>query len=282
LTTEQNAAELWSAVAAERAGEPAAPAAKPEPVPAAKQPEPAADPFESIQARLNDFQTQMAGRLRNVEGHIGNLTGSQKQMKELLEASRAVSAQSSSAPSQAQVAQAVTSPKAWEDLQRDYPEFVKGVEAYVESRSPAAQSSPALDPAALKSLEDKMREEMKGATEAVRQEIINSTLEVITPDWQNVVKTQPFHAWVSGQPDDIKALSQSDKVGDAIRMLNLYNEHRRNNPTHAITTQRKQVLANATGTPRSNAAPTIQKSWDDMSPQERWNAEKAARAKRNR
>ena len=88
---------------------------------------------------------------------------------------------------------------------------------------------------------------------------------------------------MSTQPDEIKALAASTKVGDAAKMLKAYDTHRENNPVNQIIEQRKSVLNAATGTPKGvTKQPTTQKSWEDMNANERWEYEKRAREKRNR
>ncbi len=288
MTTDATApspSTIWSEVAAERAGEPAKPVEKPVDVSAADLANSNAeaatrpDPLEAITAKLNDFENKIAGRLRNVEGHIGNLNGAQKELKTLLDASRAASEKVSHAPTQAQVRHAATSPAEWEDLKNDYPEWAIGVEKFFDARIGAARNIDGFDP---KVFEAALKTELKGATEAVRKEIIDSSLEAVFPDWKETAKSEAFHRWASGQPPAIKALAQSDKVGDAARMLKLFETHKQANPARQLTNQRKQVLANATGAPRASAPPKIQKSWEDMNTQERWQAEAARRARATR
>jgi hypothetical protein len=58
----------------------------------------------------------------------------------------------------------------------------------------------------------------------VRSEIVKSSLEVMFPNWEDEVKTPRFDAWLKSQEADVKALAESNKVGDAARMLRLYGK----------------------------------------------------------
>ncbi len=283
--TAQDAQALWNEVAAERAGTPAEkPAAKPAPVPAAqpaaedpaKAEEVKPDPIQVITDKLAEFETKISGRIRNVEGHIGHLNGSQKELKAALEASKTAPAHVD-APSAAEIKSAAANPAEWEELKKDFPEWTVATERLLEARLAGQANANGFDP---KAFEESIKAEMKGQTEAVRKEIIDSALDAVFPGWEEEVKTPEFAKWIEAQPDHIKAYAASDKIRDAATMLKLFDESKKANPANQIVEQRKQTLAAATATPKGVRTTTTQKSWEDMTLAERWDCEKRQRAKR--
>lgn len=275
---EQDSQAVWNEVAAERAGvtPPVKPAEKPVVAPAAVEPvaEVKPDPVAEMVAKLSEFESKISGRMRNVEGHIGNLTGVQKQLREMLEAGKAAAKQSGDAPTQAEINQAVSDPTEWGDLKKDYPEWATATEKLLEARLGGNQSN--FD---AKAFEAKISELVEGKTKAVRMEIVDSALEAVLPNWKDEVNTPEFMKWQQAQPDDIKALAESSKVGDAAKMFRLYEKSKEVNPANQIIEQRKQTLAQATSTPKGIRTTTTQKSVADMTPAELWAYEKRQRAK---
>lgn len=265
-------ATAWNEVTAERAGTaPVAPAETPVPVPAVVE-APATDPLAAIQAQIAEFEAKMSGRLRNVEGHIGNLNGTQKELKTLMDASKTAATQVGDAPTQTEIKQAAANPQAWDDLKEDYPEWATATEALLDSRLKNSFDA--------KAFEADIKEQMRGETAAVRQEIIESSLAAVFPGWKDDVQSAGFKTWSTAQSDEVKALIYSDKVGDAAKMLKLYEVAKQSNPANAIIEQRKATLAAATTTPKGVRTTSAQKAWEDMSSDERWDYEKRQRAKR--
>lgn len=58
--------------------------------------------------------------------------------------------------------------------------------------------------------------------DAMRTEIIATTLEVFYPDWQSDFKTDHFRNWLKGQTAKIKDLVSTESVKDLATLLGLY------------------------------------------------------------
>lgn len=191
----------------------AAPEVKAAPEPA--QASAPADPVKELMARFDKFE---AGH-NKLAGHIGGLQRSQQEIQTALAAAQAATKTVADAPTQAQVKSAATSPAEWEKLKEGYPEWATATEKLLDSRLP-----PAFD---AKAFEDSIKQEMKGQSDAVRQEIVNSALDAVFPDWKDgweaEAKSPAFKAWFDAQPDSVKALAASDKIRDAAKMLKLYD-----------------------------------------------------------
>jgi len=271
----------WDAVATERKTgikEPVAavePQKEPEPKAEVKA-EPVVDPalgkFDEIIARIDKFDA----RVRNVEGHIGGLTSQQNALRETLNAAQQAAAKVTNAPTAAEVKDAVASPEQWTALKADFPEWAAATEALLDSR---LSSLPAgLDPDAVQKI---VSEQVKGQTEAVRGEIIDSALDAVYPGWKDEVKTEPFGKWLDTQSAEVKALAESPKVGDAARMLKLYESSKDSSVTTHITQNRQSKLDAAASAPTKSVGKAPgPKSVEDMSADELWAYEAKQRAKR--
>lgn len=58
----------------------------------------------------------------------------------------------------------------------------------------------------------------------LNQRIQSDIIEKSHPGWLTTVKSLDFATWMISQPEEIKALADSDKASDAIRMLDLFEE----------------------------------------------------------
>lgn len=273
---EQGTTALWNEVAAERTGsEPVKPAEKPAPAPAATTPAAAITlaPPADFAAKLAEIEARFSDRLRKAEGHIGNLNSTQQDLRAQVDAGKAAK-QATGGPTQAEIKDAAANPAEWDALKTDYPEWATATEKLLESRMVGAFDA--------KAFEATIREEMKGQNAAVRAEMIDSALDAVSPGWKEEVKSDPFKAWAAGQSDAVKALIRSDKVGDAAKMLRLYEVSKQSSPANQLIEQRKATLAAATGAPKGIRNATASKSWADMSAGERWESEKRTRAKQAR
>jgi hypothetical protein len=263
---EQAAQAEWDAIAKEReTGVPAAekPQAEPEPVPVPAAP--AVDPVQELREKFEKLEA----RTRNAEGHIGGLNHNQKLLQESLQAaSRAATQQVSSAPTQAQVAEAMQDPAEWAALKAGYPEWATATEKFLDARLSRVRGA-AVDPNTIARI---VKEQVAGQTAAVRNEIIHTSLDAVFPGWGDEVKTDAFGKWLDAQPDKVRAMAMSSSVKDAATMLRLYEQAKANNPAADITAARNKKLANAASTPKGVKVPAA-KSVDDMTKEELWNLE---------
>lgn len=268
----QDQQTAWNEVAAERAGTtPVKPAPKPAIAPAASPAEPAAEAPEWA-ARISELEAKLDGRMRKTEGHLGQVIGSQKELKTMLEAGQSAARQVSDAPTQSEVKKATETPAEWAALKAQYPDWALATEKFLDSRQ-----QPAFD---AKAFEAGIEARIEGKSKAMAEKIIDSALSVVSPGWKGTVNSTEFQGWLGTQPEDIKTIfNESDDVGEAARVLKMYDAHRQSNPSHAITEQRKNVLAAATSAPKGPQARATAKSVDDMSPKELWDYEAKLRAK---
>jgi hypothetical protein len=207
-------------------------------------------------ANMEAMVQQLGGRLRNAEGHIGGLNS---QLKSQLEAAKTVVKAGGDAPSANQIREAQGDPEAMADLARDYPELAK-----------------ALRPAMEATFSERFRELEKRLPSAAQEEggLTRKELQAFKSEmlvesshkgWQAVVGGADFSSWLSSSPREHQLLAQSDAPADAIRLLDMYNEAKRDAPI-----QKQQRLSSAAAMPTGQRSPARTKNVDDMTAQEFW------------
>jgi len=202
---------------------------------------------------LEQMLNQVTTRLRNAEGHIGGL-GSQ--LKQQVHAAQQITTRGGEAPSATEISAAQRSPKAMEELKRDYPEFAGAMEAALDSR--------------LAQLEQGMQAQQQ-QPQGVQQVDINKLraeiqVDVHYPGWQETVRAPEFTGWLQRQPREVQMLAASESPQDAIRLLDLHEESFRNVPD--LQTKR---LQSAAAIPSGRSGSSVRtKAIEDMTPQEYW------------
>ena len=248
--------------------------------PVATEPEAPADPLagvpDAVREKLASLD-KLSERLRNVEGNIGGLTNSQKQIKDLLTASQEAAKKVADAPTQAAVKAAMETPERWQSLKTEFPDWSDAVEAFVDSRI-AGGAPTGSDSTAVETLVDA---KLAKITPAIRREVAEDFLESEFEGWKEDINTPEFIAWLDAQSEEVKALAGSEKISAAAKLLRLYK-----NPPAApidpgaeITKARQETLEAATALPKGAHIPAV-KSVEDMTPEELWAYEAAQSAKR--
>lgn len=210
-------------------------------------------------AGLEAIVTQLTGRLRNAEGHIGGLNS---QVKQQLDTAKAVAAAGAQAPSATEIRAAQASPEAMARLESEYPEFAKAL-------------APALD-ATLNSRFAEFEKRLPkqdaptGVTKAELEQFkAEQKIEVRHPGWQDTVKGADFIGWMGSVSREVSLLAASDEPADAIRLMDLYTESKAKRPD-PLTEQRTQRLSSAAALPTGQRTAARTKNVDDMTPAEFW------------
>lgn len=234
--------------------ESAAPAEQADAVP--QTPTPAAQELLDKISGLESMLTQVTGRLRNAEGHIGNLNG---QLKQQLAAASQATSRGADAPSAEQIREAQGSAQAMETLKKDYPEFGSALEAALletrrdlEKRIAASQAAAPTAPAVTQADIESLRGELQ--------------VEQQHPGWKERVKTPEFRGWMERQPPEVQMLAQSDNTAHAIRLLDLHRDSMKAAATRT-TTRLDAAAALPSGRP---GAQTRTKPLEEMNKAELW------------
>ena len=268
---------VWDEIKAERTDAPAEKplpvVEKPEVVEAVEPPKgPTTD--ELLRDALAKIE-KIEGRQRNVEGHIGGLTRNQTALKETMAAAQAAATVAKEAPTTKQVTEALSSPKEWEALKSEFPEWSDATEKFLDAKLARIAA-----PVDIKAIEQRVTELVAGETKAVRAEVTKAALEAVFPDWEADVNTPAYADWIKGQKPEMQALAASSRLGDAAKLLKAFSEHQASpNRAQQILEERKQRLTAASAAPKG-VRPMVTKTPDQMNPQELWAYEKRLRAKR--
>jgi hypothetical protein len=206
-------------------------------------------------AGMEAIITQLSGRLRNAEGHIGGLNS---QVKQQLEAAKQVKAAGADAPSTGEIRAAQDNPAAMAELERDYPEFAKALKPAIEATLASRMAA----------YEQRMQPAQPTGEFASKQEIESFKAELRVesrhPGWQETVAKPEFIGWLQSGPREYQMLAGSNEPSDAIRLLDIYNESKK---TSGRSTTR---LTSAAAMPTGQRSAVRTKNVDDMTSQEYW------------
>jgi hypothetical protein len=189
--------------------------------PAVATPEPTQPPVETVEP---DPMKQLAERLDKFEattnklaGHIGGLTRAQQEIQQTLAASKVAASAAESAPTQAQVAEAIGSSKEWDALKEEYPEWASATEKLLDAKLATHKAPPTDDVA--KTVEDKLHAQMAQQASKDRSDEIseihpNWKADLFTVDAQGQsAPTADYAAWAKTMtPEEVAKFENSNSV----------------------------------------------------------------------
>jgi hypothetical protein len=130
-------------------------------------------------------------------------------------AAAAARAAGGEAPSADQIKAAVANLKKWNQMKDDFPDWADAMEERLSVfGAPAANTEPA---------QKINQDEIVGK---IRFQLNAERVEEVHEGWQDTVKTPEFKEWLQRQPDDVRALAESERVKDAVSLLDKFKEHR--------------------------------------------------------
>jgi hypothetical protein len=143
----------------------------------------------------------------------------------------------------------------------DFPEFG---EAQIKGLNRALSKIKGTGSAGLDSsvIHDMVEQRVANQAEVIRKEIIDSTLEASYPDWKEDIRSAKFKSWFDAQTPEVQRLAESNSVGQASRMLRMY-ESAKNTPTPVSKPSTRQKQIEAAVTPRGVGGHAAGPSEDD-------------------
>lgn len=211
-------------------------------------------------AEFDSVREKLEHRLRNAEGHIGNLTSQLKTAKEAAKAQAvAVTSAGGEAPTAAQIEQAVLSPEKLKALEEDYPDIaepIKQLQAAVLRQQAELAKRPQFDGESMKTeITGSVEARIAAAESQVAAAEEFAYVRLKHPGWKKTVQTEEFRSWYEQQAPEVKALASSANGDDAVSMLDRFEDHRKKARAAAEKAEaNKQRLARAE-TPRGVPTP---------------------------
>lgn len=162
------------------------------------------------------IEQKLSGRLRNIEGHIGGLNNT---LKQLSAASKAAEAKGADSPTKVQISDAMQSGEKMAALRADFPEWAEALEEYgnqIISRIPQN-----VDVGAINQRLEHTHQAVQDSANRARQ---LARLDMTHPDWEQTIQSETYTNWLLNQPQEIQALTESVNAADAIRVLDAFKE----------------------------------------------------------
>jgi len=175
--------------------------------------------FDDLSSKVTNISTSIEPRLKQTESRIGAITNKFNAVEKAAEVAE-------KAPTKEQVAEAARSDEAWEELEKDFPEWATAFDGRMNKRLAELKSElgPGVDRASLVAEVAKIKAEMKGENEL---EIQKAIISFAHPDWKKVRDSKEFREWLPKQDNDIAERykgsgNTSDLSADAIFVLDKF------------------------------------------------------------
>ena len=211
--------------------------AKAEDTPAAAVVEKPADPWEGVSPIVRETLQGINGKLgaldtltRDVKTTTGRVAAIQRELATAKEVAKTVD----NAPTQEQITAAAKDPEEWAKLKEDFQEWTKATESYVHQqiateRAEMLKRIPQVD---VDGIKREVGAGFKTELEKAKQEGAMLGREFARvdskyPDWETDTRSPEFAAWAKAQAPEIQALADSDHARDAIKMLDMFYDHRK-------------------------------------------------------
>jgi hypothetical protein len=206
-------------------------------------------PLEEKIAALEQINSRQADRLRAVEGRIGGLMSQLSQALANPKGAKAPPKESGDDPN-----------ALLDELVRDYPEFATPLSKMLKAREAEIEG-------AVNAKIAELAQQQQAQQQALEKQRRELPVDLAHPGWQERVATPEFNAWLDRQAPDVKALAESAKPQDAIKLLDL--AYPRAKPADDTKQRRLEAAARL---PTGNAGSSIKaKPFEEMTdPAEIW------------
>lgn len=224
------------------------------------------DPYEGLPAVVKE-KLGLVDKLQNdLKASNGRLASIQREF----DVAKQARLKTDDAPTEKAIEAAAKKSEKWEKLKEDFPEWAEAMDERLGSMAPAR----AFDPTQIQGLVDerlsKAQQDFDRKLQAIQMERIEEKHE----GWLEKINTPDFAAWMNAQPAEVKALAESDKPRDAIKMLDLFEQARKPKPSveQAAIEQERQSRLDMAATRKGPSAPPP-KGDEEMTEDEIWNQE---------
>src|SRR3990167_1906731 len=184
-------------------------------------------------------------KLEGIDGKIGTLTKLSNDVKTAVgrfqsevAAARSVAKTVERAPTPEQIAAASQSLEKWEKLKGDFEDWSAGIDERIAERIAADRAKFQPQAVDVDGIKREVGAGLNATIEKERSAVVRlarafGRVDAKYPDWESDVHlptgeyTPEFSAWESQQAPDIRALADSESAADALKMLDMYYDHRK-------------------------------------------------------
>jgi len=225
--------------------------------------------LEAISGKIGGLE-KIEHRLKGVEGRTGAALDGVHALKTALEAAKAAKGAGAEAPTQGQIAAAVSSTEKWKQIKEDYPDWAEAMEEQLAAMGKGGS----VDLTAIKAeVTGSVSEIVAQATSAAKAEARElARIDRVHDDWEQTINTPEFADWRKAQPPEVQALGASEKAGDAIKMLDAYKAHREAVAEATAKAERDRKRLGGAIQPKGTAAPAARNVSDEAAAQQGFNS----------
>ena len=177
---------------------------------------------KSLREKMDKLEA-IPGTIDRLAGHVG---GFKRQLDSVLATAKAAAATKGDAPTDKQVQAALANPEAMSRLIEDFPDFkAVGDELTAIRTELGKKSAPAVDV-------NQITKQVVGSVQPMLQSVRAEARALAYIDfkhdgWEGTINTPDFKSWMNAQAPEVKALADSSQPKDAVKMLDLYVDHRK-------------------------------------------------------
>ena len=117
-------------------------------------------------------------------------------------------------------------PEQWSNFEEEYPEIAKAINARMTT----------MEQSVSRTVEGQIGQVVQPLQNAERERFLQSqvaALDAAYPDWQEIVRSEPFTQWLSAQPTAVQKFMESEDARDASFLLDTY-EHSKPQPNREL------------------------------------------------
>ena len=190
------------------------------------------DPWAGVPPVVKTTLESITGKLGAVDSLTKEVKGRMATFQSQLATAQAAAKTVAVAPTPEQIAAASKSKEKWDSLKNDFPEWTDAMdERFAAEREATLKAIPKPEPVDVAAITRDVGAAVRTDTATLRQLV---RIDSKHPDWETDIYlpdktgfTPEFATWKATQAPEVQALADSSNAQDAIKMLDMYYDHRK-------------------------------------------------------
>lgn len=205
---------------------------------------------EAARERLKKLDT-IQSQIDKLAGHIG---GFKRQIDSFAATAKAAADKSGAeTPSKAEIQEALSDPKKFEELENDFPEWMVPIK--VELLKMRADMAKALKGVSVVQAQPADKSEPIDTVSIVAQAEERAYVRFRHPDWKAICAQPDFVPWLKTQTEEFQKLAASDLADDAIKVFDTYKDSRKKLVEEEAAKVKKEKRLQGALTPEGSGEP---------------------------